>query len=52
MARAPGGLIDILGAHAAAVELQPDGRIVVAGEVDRANVDRLDGRFAVARYRA
>ena len=48
----PGGLIDILGARAAAVELQPDGRIVVAGEVDRANVDRLDGRFAVARYRA
>jgi uncharacterized delta-60 repeat protein len=48
----PGDLIDILGARAAAVELQPDGRIVVAGEVDRANVDRLDGRFAVARYRA
>ena len=48
----PGGLIDILGARAAAVELQPDGRIVVAGEVDRANVDRLDGRFAVARYLA
>jgi uncharacterized delta-60 repeat protein len=48
----PGGVIDILGARAAAVELQPDGRIVVAGEVDRANVDRLDGRFAVARYRS
>jgi uncharacterized delta-60 repeat protein len=48
----PGDLIDILGARAAAVELQPDGRIVVAGEVNRANVDRLDGRFAVARYLA
>jgi uncharacterized delta-60 repeat protein len=48
----PGDLIEILGAHAAAVELQPDGRIVVAGEADRAGADRIDGRFAVARYRA
>jgi uncharacterized delta-60 repeat protein len=47
-----GSVIDILGAQAAAVELQPDGRIVVAGDVDRANADRIDGRFAVARYLA
>jgi uncharacterized delta-60 repeat protein len=43
---------DIMGSWATAVALQADGRIVVAGDADRMNGDRIDGRFAVARYRA
>jgi len=35
-----------------AVALQADGRIVVAGDIDGVLADRIDGRFAVARYRA
>jgi uncharacterized delta-60 repeat protein len=46
----PAHPIDIYGARAAAIDLAPDGRIVVAGEVDRPDADRLDGRFATARY--
>jgi hypothetical protein len=41
-----------MGSWATAVALQADGRIVVAGDADRMNGDRIDGRFAVARYRA
>jgi uncharacterized delta-60 repeat protein len=48
----PGQQTDIAGSWASAVALQGNGRIVVAGEVDGANADRIDGRFALARYRA
>ncbi len=48
----PGQQIDIVGSWASAVALQADGRIVVAGDADRANADRIDGRIALARYRA
>jgi uncharacterized delta-60 repeat protein len=47
----PGQQLDIVGSWASAVVLQSDGRIVVAGDVDRIAADRIDGRFAVARYR-
>lgn len=46
----PDGL-DIVGAGASGIAIQADGRIVVAGTVDRVADGRLDGRFAVARYR-
>jgi uncharacterized delta-60 repeat protein len=48
----PGQEMDIVGSWANGVALQADGRIVVAGEVDRVTADRIDGRFALARYRA
>ena len=48
----PVGPDDMVGSFAAAVELQADGRIVVGGDADRVNGDRIDGRFALARYRA
>jgi uncharacterized delta-60 repeat protein len=48
----PGQQTDIVGSWASAVALQADGRIVVAGDVDRAAAGRIDGRLAVARYRA
>jgi uncharacterized delta-60 repeat protein len=48
----PGQQMDIVGSWASAVALQADGRIVVAGDADRVNGDRIDGRFALARYRA
>jgi len=48
----PGQQIDIVGSWANAVALQADGRIVVAGDIDGVVADRIDGRFAVARYRA
>jgi len=47
----PDQQLDIVGSWASAVALQSDGRIVVAGDVDRVAADRIDGRFAVARYR-
>jgi uncharacterized delta-60 repeat protein len=47
----PAQQLDIVGSWASAVALQSDGRIVVAGDVDRVAADRIDGRFAVARYR-
>lgn len=48
----PGQQIEIVGSWAKAVALQADGRIVLAGDVDGVVADRIDGRFAVARYRA
>lgn len=48
----PGQQIEIVGSWATSVALQTDGRIVVAGEVDGVAADRIDGRFAVARYRS
>ena len=48
----PGQQIEIVGSWAKAVALQTDGRIVVAGDVDGVAADRIDGRFAVARYRS
>jgi uncharacterized delta-60 repeat protein len=47
----PDGPVDIVGAGASGIAIQADGRIVVAGTVDRVAGGRLDGRFAVARYR-
>ena len=47
----PGQQIEIVGSWASSVALQTDGRIVVAGDVDGVAADRIDGRFAVARYR-
>jgi uncharacterized delta-60 repeat protein len=44
--------VDIVGAGASGIAIQADGRIVVAGTVDRVAGGRLDGRFAVARYRS
>ncbi|HEX6401320.1 MAG TPA: delta-60 repeat domain-containing protein [Actinomycetota bacterium] len=46
----PDGL-DIVGAGASGIAIQADGRFVVAGTADRVADGRLDGRFAVARYR-
>ena len=46
----PDGL-DIVGAQASGIAIQADGRFVVAGTVDRVSDGRLDGRFAMARYR-
>ncbi|HEX4942295.1 MAG TPA: delta-60 repeat domain-containing protein [Actinomycetota bacterium] len=48
----PDGPADIVGAGASGIVIQADGRIVVAGTVDRVADGRLDGRFAVARYRS
>jgi uncharacterized delta-60 repeat protein len=48
----PGQQVEIVGSRATAVALQTDGRIVVVGEIDGVVADRIDGRFAVARYRA
>jgi uncharacterized delta-60 repeat protein len=48
----PGQEMDIVGSWASAVALQSDGRIVVVGDVDRVAAGRIDGRFAIARYRA
>ena len=47
----PGQQTDIVGSWATAVALHTYGRIVAAGDVDRVAAGRIDGRFAVARYR-
>lgn len=44
--------VGIVGAWAAGVALQPDGKIVVAGSAARVVDGHMDGRFALARYRA